>query len=224
VNGSPTLALGLFVIATAVALFGLDRQRRWLFATGKPAAVLALLAVAWGPAPDAFGALVCAGLFLSFLGDVVLLKDSQPAFLTGLTLFLFAHLLYAAAFALSGAMVLGWSTALPGLAIFGTATLWLMGRLWAGIGRTLRGPVVVYALAITAMVSLAYASLGGPWPPLVSGVAALGAVLFYLSDASLAWNRFVHRSVHGQTITLSLYWTGQLGIAVAARWAAQGMT
>ncbi len=49
-----------------------------------------------------------------------------------------------------------------------------------------------------------------------------GAVSFYLSDALLAWTRFRQPLPLQQTLNLALYWTGQLGIALGARWVAGG--
>jgi uncharacterized membrane protein YhhN len=95
-------------------------------------------------------------------------------------------------------------------------------RLWTGVAPTLRGPVVLYASAITAMAAGAFATMAGHWPPAASAAAAGGALFFFYSDATLAWNRFVHPLRHGQTINLILYWMGQLGIALAARWASGG--
>jgi len=66
---------------------------------------------------------------------------------------------------------------------------------------------------------LAFATLAGPWPPAAAAAGAVGALFFYLSDATLAWNRFVEPFPRGRTLTLLLYWIGQLGIALAARWA-----
>jgi hypothetical protein len=79
---------------------------------------------------------------------------------------------------------------------------------------------MIYTAACTAMAAAAMSTLAGGWAPRASAAAAVGAVLFYLSDANLAWNDFVEPYDHGQTITLSLYWAGQLGIASAVRWSA----
>ena len=47
-------------------------------------------------------------------------------------------------------------------------------------------------------------------------LAAVGAVLFYVSDASLALNRFRQPIPHGALLAMGVYWLGQLGIAIAA--------
>ena len=47
-------------------------------------------------------------------------------------------------------------------------------------------------------------------------LAAVGAVLFYISDASLALNRFRQPIPHSALLAMGVYWLGQLGIAIAA--------
>ena len=98
------------------------------------------------------------------------------------------------------------------------ASAWLVHKLWPHIGRGLRGPVVLYALAISLMVGAAYVLLGGSWPTYVTFPITAGAVSFYLSDAILAWTRFRAPLPMQQTLNLTFYWIGQLGIALGARW------
>ena len=81
----------------------------------------------------------------------------------------------------------------------------------------LRPAVVVYALAITLMVATALGTIGGPLSPLAAGCAAGGAVLFYISDATLAWNKFRRPVPYASIVTMGVYWLGQIGIALAAR-------
>jgi hypothetical protein len=42
-------------------------------------------------------------------------------------------------------------------------------------------------------------------------------VLFYISDATLAWNKFRRPVPHASIVTMGVYWLGQIGIALAAR-------
>jgi alkenylglycerophosphocholine/alkenylglycerophosphoethanolamine hydrolase len=100
------------------------------------------------------------------------------------------------------------------------ASIWLLRRLWPGIGPGLRGPVLFYGVAITAMVGSAYVLLAGPWPSYITVPITAGAVSFYLSDALLAWGRFRRPIPMQQTLNLAFYWTGQLGIALGTRWVA----
>jgi uncharacterized membrane protein YhhN len=90
------------------------------------------------------------------------------------------------------------------------------------VERGLRGPVVAYGFFITAMVGAAYLVLAGGWPAYITIPITAGAVSFSLSDALLAWTRFRQPLPLQQTLNLALYWTGQLGIALGARWVAGG--
>jgi uncharacterized membrane protein YhhN len=209
--------LTLFAVAAGAALFSVETGGRRLLSIAKPLATVSLAGVAWRGGSDLLSMLVLAGIGLSVLGDVVLLFESEGAFMLGLLLFLGAHLSYTAAFVLHGMGAL-WTPAV-GVVVFGAASGWLVQKLWNGVGPALRGPVVLYAAAITAMTAAAFACLAGPWPPAAAAAAAIGALFFYFSDATLAWTRFVEPFRHGQTVTLLIYWLGQLGIALAARWA-----
>lgn len=211
------LPLALFLAAVVLALYAVEDDRPALFRFAKPAATLFLFGIAGVPPQGILGTLVLVGIAFSLAADIALLSDGQPAFITGLVLALGAHLAYAFAFGAGNGAPEGLAPFVP-LAIFGIASVWLVRTLWPTVG-SLRGPFVLYAAAITMMVTALFGTLAGPWPPPVSIAAAVGAVLFYFSDANLAWNRFALPYAHGQTVTLSLYWAGQLGIALAARWA-----
>ena len=73
---------------------------------------------------------------------------------------------------------------------------------------------IAYAVVISAMVVTAWATIGGPLAMAPS--AAVGAVLFYISDSSLALNRFRKPIPHVALLAMGVYWLGQLGIAIAA--------
>src|SRR5262249_260068 len=70
----------------------------------KPLASAAFLAFAWklGALETSYGKMIFLGLSLSWIGDVLLIPESSPAFLGGLASFLLAHVAYGAAFILRG--------------------------------------------------------------------------------------------------------------------------
>ncbi len=167
--------------------------------------------------------LVLGGLALSLLGDVLLIFQTNPrAFLAGLVAFLFAHLLYIAAFA----HVQSWSDALIpasdeairaiGLALAAGAVYWIMSP---GLGK-MRLPVIGYIVVISIMahralaVSIVYPGRVLPGSTLI----VAGAFLFYLSDAILGINkfRFDGQLLHGRLLNLSMYYAGQLLLALSA--------
>ncbi len=148
----------------------------------------------------AYAHLVLAGLLLSAAGDALLLSHRQPAFLAGIGAFLLAHVAYAAAFAPRSGVSLAVA------AVLAVVALGVVRWLWPHLG-TFRVPVVVYAVAITAMLLLAL----GVASPLVR----IGAALFYLSDLTVARDRFVKRQFANRLVGLPLYYAGQVLIALS---------
>jgi alkenylglycerophosphocholine hydrolase len=216
------LALLIFGPLALISLIAADGRWRLLFVFTKPATTLSLLLVTGMPSQDRFGVLVVGALLLSALGDTALLFESAGFFMAGLLLFLLAHAAYTCAFLLGGGRGPLDPTALVGLVVVTLSTIWLLHRLWPRIERGLKVPVLIYGVAISIMVGAAYVLLGGPWPSYITVPITAGAVSFYLSDAILAWCRFRQPLPMQQTLNLAFYWTGQLGIALGARWVAGG--
>jgi len=74
-------------------------------------------------------------------------------------------------------------------------------------GARLAGPVVVYMVVISAMVVSAVAA--GPW------LAGAGAVLFFVSDGLIAWNRFVAPLRRAPVAIMVTYHLGQAGLVLS---------
>ena len=142
-----------------------DQRLRWV---GKPGVMIALIVAALlaQGAPSAVKAWFVVALVLSLVGDVALLLPEQW-FLAGLVAFLLAHLAYVAG------MVL--------------VAVGVVGRRILGAVRAeeppLLGPVTIYLVVISAMAIIAWAT-GQPW-------LIVAAMLFFASDATLGWHRFV---------------------------------
>jgi uncharacterized membrane protein YhhN len=156
---------------------------------------------------------VLVGLTFSLVGDVALMfEKKRKLFLMGLGSFLLAHVAYAVAFGILGRA--SWWDAVS------AAVLLLVG---VGIYRLLRpkldgmqGPVLVYIVAISVMVSRAVSTVSSPTFGTGQAVMiAVGAVSFYVSDAILALCRF-WRPWRYRRISLAFYYIGQLLIALAA--------
>jgi len=181
-----------------------DRRLEIISKTAASGAFVVLGLVRWSPG-DAIGAWLIAGLVLCAAGDLCLLSDRS--FDVGLISFLLGHLAYVAGFN-SALPVADWPLVLLApLALAGAGALvWL----WPHLGRR-RIPVIAYIVAITAMVwgGVSTWSAGAlPW------TAAVGAVLFYLSDLAVARHRFVHESFTNRALGLPLYYLGQLLLAL----------
>jgi alkenylglycerophosphocholine hydrolase len=200
--------LAMWVTST-LALIGAERKIKWLEIVFKPITTLLLLAVVGVPRTR-FAGLIWAGILLSVVGDVALLWQSKRAFLVGLGAFLLAHVAYVIAFL--GAAVWSPHVALVAAVMIVSSSL-LLRAIWTGAAG-MHGPVIAYAVVISAMVISAAATLGGPLP--LAPFAAVGSVLFYISDSSLALNLFRKPIPHVAFLAIGVYWIGQLGIAIAA--------
>ncbi len=202
----------------------------------KPAAIVALLAwlrLTVGPSV-ASPIMLCfgVGLVFSLAGDVLLMLP--PRFFTaGLVAFLLAHSAYIVGFFMEPILVwLGgvadragyfpWRVpVLPALAVLASpivfAAAWLSRRVTQALTNSghakLRGPIVAYTCVITIMVIAALTTLVRPdWPGDGAALVAAGAELFFVSDALLAWNRFVNPTRHGRLLVIIAYHLGQTAI------------
>ncbi len=212
------MLIGLAVLGAAVVAldwWAVGAERRRLEVVAKPAVMLVLIAVIIAipdvPGPVRTWLLVGAGLGL--VGDVALLGDGETAFMAGLGSFALGHLAYVGA-ALTVGFEPAW--ALPGVA-FGMALLGyrflpltMPGARAAG-GGVLAGAVILYALVISFMVVTAWAT--------TALLAAVGAMLFAVSDWVLGHRRFVGPLPGGRLGVMVPYHVGQallvIGLATA---------
>lgn len=179
----------------------------WIF---KPLASLGFVVTGLVHRSDAslFGTLVVAALVLSAVGDVLLIPKSKKAFLGGLVSFLLGHVMYAAAFVCRGvALPAALAASLPMIAAAIVVGRWLIPK----VEQKLKKPVLAYMIVISAMVALAVGThAAGPIP-----LALGGAVAFYLSDLSVARDRFVRPGFVNRSWGLPLYYGAQLLFAWA---------
>jgi len=173
----------------------------------KPATLVALIGVAvtLDPSVDpTIRTLMVVGLVLSLAGDVFLMLDERW-FVAGLVSFLLGHIAYVVALQLAPTSA-GWT--LVGLAVVAVSVATVGRRIVAGVAggdrREMVGPVVAYLVVISAMVVSAFGTRE-PW-------AVAGASLFYASDATLAWNRFLERRHLGPLAVMVTYHFGQAGL------------
>jgi len=213
----PVALCAVFLASAAVAVASSLTGRRFALVLAKPLTTALLLIVA-GPVGSRLAWLIHAGLVFSLAGDTILLFPTKGAFLAGLAIFLLAHLAYIVAFASVAGGALLAPPALAAAALVITASALLLRRLWPGVGNV-RGPLVAYAIALSATVTTAVAAATAGGPQALSPAAAVGAALFYVGDASLALDHFHKRIRYAPLLTLGVYWLGQLGIALGARWA-----
>jgi uncharacterized membrane protein YhhN len=197
----------LMATAVAVVVIGERAGRRVPVVAGKPVASLCFVVVAWSrfDPRSPYDAWVMLALLLCLAGDALLLF--RRAFVAGLGAFLLGHVAFVVAFATllpPHAWPAAW--VLAPLAASAAAAIWLSPNL----GR-MRAPVLAYIAVITVMVwgavSVAAAAVA-PW------FLAAGALLFYLSDLTVAHDRFVRKAFALRTLGLPAYYLGQLLFAL----------
>ncbi len=215
----PNLPLLILTFFSAVAhWFVLARQWRTREYVAKPAVMVFLLmwmvfSAGW-QGPLVWFAL---GLVFSLAGDVFLMLSVDRFFVPGLVAFLLAHVAY----------IIGLNDPLPqislgalGIALLlGISALRVMRRIVQsmqekGLSR-LRLPVIVYANVITLMLLSALLTLyRADWLSGAALLVSVGALLFYISDIVLAWNKFVAPIKNGRLLNIALYHLGQITLIV----------
>lgn len=204
----------------AIDWLAVARRQRRLEYVFKPATLVAILVGARlltrGP-HDAWQArFFLPGLALSLAGDVFLMLRSERLFLVGLAAFLLAHLCY----------IVGLNPTMPPLsALLILVPVAFIGvALYRGIAAGLRQrdkkgmliPVAIYSVMLGLMLFSAWATLFRPaWTPLRRGLVIAGATLFFVSDAMLAWDRFVSPSPSARLRVHITYHLGQLALAAS---------
>jgi len=168
----------------------------------KPAVMVGLIAVALTlrPASEAERAFFVAALALGLLSDIFLMLP-RDMFLAGLVAALVEHVAYIAGFRTRqldvGLLAVAALIALVSVAVFLPPIYRALraghpGLVW---------PVFAYVAVFVVMV----AGAGGTG----SLVAVAGALLFFYSDAILAWNRFVKPLPMGRIVNIVPYHVGE---------------
>ncbi|NLG73396.1 MAG: lysoplasmalogenase [Chloroflexi bacterium] len=191
----------------------------------KPGVDLALLAWVW-QAGGFQGPLVwfALGLLFSLAGDIFLMLP-QERFTTGLAAFLLAHLSY----------IIGFNQTPPPVDLASLLVVLLVAvtawqftrRVLKSIKATGKGEmtalIIFYSIALNLMLISALLTLvrsdipaEGGWLVGPALMVSAGALLFYLSDALLAWNRFVSPLPHGRLQVRVTYHIGQALITAGA--------
>lgn len=207
------------LVVAAVDWAAVAYQQRMLEYIAKPGVMLVLLAWMY-QASEFNGTLVWFGLGLGFsmAGDIFLMLPRER-FIAGLISFLLAHIAYIIGFIQTPP-----SMNLSGLLIAVIVVLTFLRiyiRIAAGLdasGNTsLKVPVLIYSLVISIMLFLALLTLTGEaWQPGPALLVSAGALLFFLSDALLAWNKFVTPLRRGRLISIIPYHLGQILLTIGA--------
>jgi uncharacterized membrane protein YhhN len=199
------VAVGLLVataLVTVVDWAAVVASKRSVEYVAKPAVMVGLIAVAaaLNPASATERAFFIAALAFGLLSDVFLMLP-RDMFLAGLVAALVEHFAYIAGFRARD-FYAAWLFAALLIAVASVAIfLPPIVRALRKAHPRLVNPVYAYVAVFVVMV----ASAGGTG----SLVALAGALLFFYSDAILAWNRFVTPLPMGRIVNIVPYHVGE---------------
>lgn len=206
----------LVLLPAVVDWIAVSRDDLRLERVAKPATMAVLIvatAVAWSGDFDQRFVATMAALVFSLAGDVFLMGE-RDRFVPGLIAFFAAHVAYIVAF---GGAVLS-----PYSVFLGTALVLMGGPLYLAIRQGLRRadrselifPVLAYVFLISLMVLTALSAPGANgWSRGSILAAAIGAFLFYCSDALIGLHRFVRELPWAPVTIMVTYHLGQIGLA-----------
>lgn len=209
-NGGAFLLLALALAAAFFDWVAVNQGQKVLEYVFKPLTLVLLIgcALALDPVDETVRAWFVIALVLSLVGDVFLMLPREQLFVFGLGAFLLGHIAYIVGMHVDGVDGLrflgGLVLVMALLAVIGTA---ILRGVRAGSEPELAGPVVAYMFVISAMVASAIGV--GRLPGVV------GAGLFYVSDALIAWNRFRDETRHGRLAIIVTYHLAQLGLVLS---------
>lgn len=205
-NRMLTLLIALSALLHIRAEYAGPRVQVYVFKPLTTVLIILLALTIRGEQPAVYRGLVLAGLFFSLGGDVLLMLPTDR-FTLGLVSFLIAQLFYLGAFIIGRALSASPLSVIPFAAIGALTYLFLAPGLDG-----MRIPVAGYIVVILPMAWAAYVrydSVGG----LSGWLAFVGAVLFVVSDAILAVNRFRVQFAGARALNLLTYFGAQYLIA-----------
>ena len=184
---------------------------QWKIYIFKPLTMVLIITMGLNLLPEDIGwyhLALLAGLLFPIGGDVALMWPSDK-FLLGLVSFLTGHVFYISGLH-SGIEWTSTGVVWAPLLFLGSGMFWV---LRSGLGK-MQVPVLVYILVILIMSGLAWERhLQLELPQTL--FAACGAILFLISDAMLALNRFRMKFKSAQFFILSTYYVAQSAIAIS---------
>lgn len=211
----------MFVVFTALHLYGSFRKNDALRNPTKPVILLAILGMylEWahyrGSDPSV---LLVGALIFSWLGDMLLIPKGVKWFTIGGIMFWISHFLFIFTYWKSGVVFPAISPVLIvliALVYFASATF-SFTKLKKSLPRALFVPMYLYLLTNGAMNSWAWYRLLSGNCSFASGlITAIGALLFFVSDTSLFFVRFDKNSpIKSHFIVMLTYSIGECMIVL----------
>jgi uncharacterized membrane protein YhhN len=200
--------LGLAGVAAVADWFSVGTANKRLEFVAKPAVMVFLIGVVLtiDARSGSQQILFVVALAASLLGDVFLMLP-KDRFILGLASFLLAHVAYTAGFLQRQQSKTALLIAAGALLVLDVGLLYPIVRSLSARGSSLVGPVIAYAIAISAMVATAFGT--------ADYRAFLGATLFMFSDFLIARHRLVKPISWAPLAIIVTYHVGQAGIVLS---------
>ncbi|KZE64279.1 hypothetical protein AWM68_14410 [Fictibacillus phosphorivorans] len=196
------LLSSIILISSLTYLFAIKYNNQTLIYILKPGTMLMIILMALTSTPSSYAWWIIIGLFLSLIGDIFLMVPNDR-FLHGLVSFLVAHICYIIA-------CLQMQPQQVEVNVFLTVCLLTVAVLFFILlvkgkrfkrGYPLKVAVFIYIVCITSMV---WVSILTENPFII-----MAASLFYFSDATLAWDRFIKPLKYRHYLVMSTYFLAQ---------------
>lgn len=175
--------LGLLLIASALNLFTKYKS------LSKPL-LLPLIIAYYVTSVHEVNWILVAALAASWLGDVLLMKETNAWFTAGGISFMLSHFLFIAVYAARidfGAV--NWLTVIPAVIVYFGVSAVIIRLVQPTTPKAMVVPMYIYLLANSSMNVFALMQLMSN-PCFGSAVAYIGAVLFFISDCTLFTVRY----------------------------------
>jgi uncharacterized membrane protein YhhN len=185
-----------------------DRNFYYIF---KPVTTILILVVALTAPANKYKILIVIGILFALIGDIFLMLPSDQ-FLIGLICFLVTHICYIVAFLLDSRF----GRPIWPYFLLAAIAIAIFELLSGGIASSMKLPVAIYAAALSFMTAQAIAR-NRQQQNFGSRLAAIGAILFLISDTTLAYDRFVSGFAAAHAIILCTYYAAQYLIALSAK-------
>lgn len=153
------------------------------------------------------------GILLSLAGDVLLMISLDRMFLFGVVAFLLAHAAYVIGFNIPLPEFSAWGLVFAVIVSLGGSRIIrrILDALASKGQSAMRFPIIVYSLFISLMLLSAMMKLNDlSWSANAAALVSVGALLFYISDIILAWNKFVSPIQNGRIYNIAAYHLGQI--------------
>lgn len=206
----PLVAALVTTLATCVLLAADARGSRLGVCIAKPLASLGFVALACTPGiASTYDRLIVAALVACVLGDVLLIPAHERSFQVGVASFGLGHALYGAAFLARG---IDLRVTVASALVLGLLAFYIWRWLAPGVPRALKASVAGYVIIISSMVALALGAAAARRDLRI----ALGATFFFVSDLSVARDKFMAQGFQNRLWGLPLYYAAQLLLASSA--------